>query len=99
MLIVSVLMQAYFGRSLTRKCASVNNHQWMIRSMFIDLNLGELYYYPFVISINKCNDSCNIAEVPFQFVIFNPWKVSIAFSQNSFVVSPGLLYPLIRPDS
>ena len=34
-----------------------------------------------------------------QFVIFNPWKVLwswIAFSQNSFVISPGLLYHLIR---
>ena len=36
------------------------------------------------------------------FVIFNPWKVSwnwIAFSQNSFFVSPGLLYYLIRSDT
>ena len=34
-----------------------------------------------------------------QFVIFSPWKVPwnwIAFDQNSFVVSPGLLYHLIR---
>ena len=37
-----------------------------------------------------------------QFVIFKPWKVSwnwIAFSQNYFVISPGLLYHLIRRDS
>ena len=36
-----------------------------------------------------------------QFVIFNPWKVLwnwIAFSQNSFVISSGMLYHLIRPD-
>ena len=36
-----------------------------------------------------------------QFVIFNTWKIPwnwIAFSQNSFVVSPGLLYHLIRRD-
>ena len=37
-----------------------------------------------------------------QFVIFNPWKVRknwIAFSQNSFVMSSGLLYHLIRRDT
>ena len=31
----------------------------------------------------------------YQFVIFNPWKVRwnwITFSQNSFVISPGLYY-------
>ena len=35
---------------------------------------------------------------PYQFVIFNPWKVPwnwIAFYQNSFVIAPGLLYHLI----
>ena len=38
----------------------------------------------------------------YQFVIFNSWKVrwnSIDFSQNSFVISPGLLYHLIRRDT
>ena len=37
-----------------------------------------------------------------QFLIFNPWKVPwkwIAFYQNYFVISPGLLYHLIRRDS
>ena len=37
-----------------------------------------------------------------EFVIFSPWKVPwnwIAFYQNSFVISPGLLYHLIRRDS
>ena len=37
-----------------------------------------------------------------QFVIFNPWKVPwnwMAFYQNSFVISPGSLYHLIRRDS
>ena len=37
-----------------------------------------------------------------QFVIFNLWKFPwnwIAFSQNSFVISPGLLYHLIRRDN
>ena len=37
----------------------------------------------------------------YQSAIFNPWKVRwnwIPFYQNSFVISPGLLYHLIRRD-
>ena len=37
-----------------------------------------------------------------QFVIFNPWKAPwkwITISQNSFVISPALLYHLIRGDT
>ena len=37
-----------------------------------------------------------------QFIISNPWKVPwnwIAFYQNSFVISPGLIYHLIRRDT
>ena len=38
---------------------------------------------------------------PSQFVIFNPWKLPwnwIVFYQNSFVISPDLLYHLIIRD-
>ena len=31
----------------------------MIRPTFIDLNLIELKYYPFMISLDKCTGSCN----------------------------------------
>ena len=31
----------------------------MIRPFLIDLNPVELKYYPFMISLNKCNGSCN----------------------------------------
>ena len=27
--------------------------------MAIDLNLYELYYYPFIVSIGKCDGNCN----------------------------------------
>ena len=36
------------------------------------------------------------------FLIFNPWKAQwkwIAVTQNSFIVSPGLLYHLTRGDT
>ena len=31
----------------------------MVRPTLIDLNPGELKYYPLVISLNKCTESCN----------------------------------------
>ena len=32
----------------------------MVRPTVIDMNLGELKYYPFIISLNKCTGSCNV---------------------------------------
>ena len=32
----------------------------MVRPTLIDLNPGELKYYPFVISLNKCAGSCSV---------------------------------------
>ena len=32
----------------------------MVRPTLIDLNLVELKYYPFIISLDKCNGSCNV---------------------------------------
>ena len=32
----------------------------MVRPAFIDLNPVELKYYPFMISLNKCTESCNL---------------------------------------
>ena len=36
------------------------NHAWLNRHTIIDMNLVELKYYPFMISLNKCTGSCNI---------------------------------------
>ena len=32
----------------------------MVRPTLIDLNPVELKYYPFMISLDKCNGSCNV---------------------------------------
>ena len=32
----------------------------MVRPAFIDLNPVQLKYYPFMISLNKCTESCNL---------------------------------------
>ena len=31
----------------------------MVRPTLTNMNLGELNYYPFMISLNKCTGSCN----------------------------------------
>ena len=35
----------------------------MFRSTFIDMNLNELKYYPFIISLKKFTGSCNVCKV------------------------------------
>ena len=54
---------------------------------------------------NECNITGTLRDhteyLRYQFVIFSPWKLPcswIAFYQNSFVVSAGLLCHLIRRD-
>ena len=37
----------------------------MVRQTLLDLNRDEPYYYPFIISMNRCNGSCNTVEDPF----------------------------------
>ena len=34
----------------------------MVRPTFIDLNPVELGYFPFMISLEKCNGSCNVVD-------------------------------------
>ena len=47
------------------KCVSMKNQQFKIRLTLIDLNLDELHYHSFIISINRCHGSCNTVEDPF----------------------------------
>ena len=46
-----------FGRSLATKCLSLINEPFMARSSIIVLNYIEAYYYPFMISLDKCYGS------------------------------------------
>ena len=53
----------YFSESLARdrtKCLSLNDEPCMIRPTVIDLNPVELKYYPFITSLDKCNENCNV---------------------------------------
>ena len=64
MLIVLVLMLLGFGGSLATRYLSMNNQLSMHRLTLIDLNPDEFHYYPFIISLGKCNRSYNTAEAP-----------------------------------
>ena len=51
--------------SLTRladltKYLFLNDKPCMVRTAIIDMNLVELKYYPFMISLNKYTGSCNV---------------------------------------
>ena len=51
-----------FGRFLATKCVSLNNEPGMIMPTVMDLNPSELNYYPFMISLDKCNGSFNAVD-------------------------------------
>ena len=62
-----------FSESLTcyqTKCLSLNDEPCMgcmATPTLIDLNLVELKYYPFMISLDKCSGSCNILSPKYVF--------------------------------
>ena len=56
--VLAVLLS--FSESLATKCVSLNHEACMVRPTLIDLNPIELKYYPFMISLDKCNGSCNL---------------------------------------
>ena len=51
-----------FNESLGTKCVSLNKKSLMARPTLTDLNLVELNYYPFLITLDKYNGSCNAVD-------------------------------------
>ena len=49
-----------FRSSLVTKCMSLNDKPCMARPTLFDLNPLELKYYPFMTSLDKCTESCNV---------------------------------------
>ena len=49
-----------FSSSLATKCLSFNNEPCMVRPTLVDLNPVALKYYPFMINLDKCSESCNV---------------------------------------
>ena len=51
-----------FSGSLATKFVSLNNEPLMTMVTFVDSNSIELNYYLFMISLDKCNGSCNVVD-------------------------------------
>lgn len=50
------------GATEATKSVSINNQQCMVKPALIDLNVDELHYYTFMISMQSYDESCNTAE-------------------------------------
>ena len=46
-----------FNGSLAKKCVSLSNEPCMARPTLTDLNPNEINYYPFIINLDKYNES------------------------------------------
>ena len=55
-----IIVLLRFSVFLANKCLSLNDEPCMIGPTLTDLNLIELKYYPFMIGLGKCNESCNV---------------------------------------
>ena len=51
-----------FSKSLATKWMSLNNKPCMFSPTTIDLNHTELNFYPFMISLERCNVSCYVVD-------------------------------------
>ena len=53
-----------FSGSLAIKCMSLNNETCLARTILIDFNSNELYYYPFMVYLDNCDGTCNTLDDP-----------------------------------
>lgn len=63
------------GWQLATKCIVSDNEPCVARLILTDLNPDELHHYPFMISLNRCNEKCNTLYSPSNDYVFrkNRW--------------------------
>ena len=49
-----------FIEFLVSKFVSLNDESYIVRPTLINLNIFDLKYYSFMVSLDKCNGSCNV---------------------------------------
>ena len=59
---ISLLLR--FNVQLATKCISLYNEACLARRTLNGLNSNELNYHPFIISLDRCNESCTILDDP-----------------------------------
>lgn len=82
-LIILVLMLLGFGGLLTTKCVSLDNQTRTVTSTDIDLNPDQLHLYPFVVSLDRRDGSCNTADDPFGRVCVPSKFKSVQYDRKS----------------
>ena len=74
--------------SLATRWASLSNELCMNRPIFIDLNPVELISYPFMISLGKCNGSCNtVDDVFIKICVFSKYKKDVNVKVFNIITS------------
>ena len=43
----------------------MNNQKYMVWPALTDLNIDKFHYYPLIISMSRCDRSCNTVKDPF----------------------------------
>ena len=61
-----------FSSSLATKCVPLNDEPCIVRPTLIDLN-PECKYYPFMISLDQCNGSCNVLSPKLCVITYLIW--------------------------
>ena len=82
-LIILVLMLLGFGGLLTTKCLSLDNQTRTVTSTDIDLNPDQLHLYPFAVSLDRRDGSCNTADDPFGRVCVPSKFKSVQYDRKS----------------
>ena len=73
-LLLCVCTLARFSRSLSAKykepikCVYLTNRPCQARPTFVNINFDETFFYPFTVSVNKCDRSCNTIDDPYAHV-------------------------------
>ena len=64
-----------FSRSIAAKCVSLNNKSCVARPTLVSLNPIEISFYPFMISLDRCNGRCNtVDDLPAKICVPNKTK-------------------------
>ena len=72
-----------FSESLATTCLFLNDEQCMVTPTLIDLNPAELKHYPFLISLDKCTESCNVLSS--KICVTNETKYIIGKAYNMII--------------
>ena len=61
----AIIASSSFSGSLATKCISLNDEPCLVKPNLIDLSPNELHYYLFMVSLDRCDGSCNTLDYPF----------------------------------